>query len=193
MSPRSGALRLLAVPAAALLATAAAAAGSGGTSYTLVRSKSSLTYLFTQAGGTNEGSFKSFSVSFDPAGGRLSVVIDMRSFDTGDAQRNGILAGPPMLDVAQYSEARFTSTRIERTPAGFAATGLLTIRGVTRNVTVPFAWRTVAGPEGRTGYLTGQTTIRRLDFGIGQGEWKSTEWVGNDVTVRYSLQLSSPP
>jgi len=38
-------------------------------------------------------------------------------------------------------------------------------------------------------YMAGKTVIRRLDFGVGQGDWKSTEWVGNEVTVTFNLRL----
>jgi hypothetical protein len=31
--------------------------------------------------------------------------------------------------------------------------------------------------------------IQRLDFGVGQGEWKSTEWVGDDVKLHYDVPL----
>jgi hypothetical protein len=40
------------------------------------------------------------------------------------------------------------------------------------------------------GYLSGLATLQRLDFGVGQGQWQSTEWLGNEVTVRYSLVLA---
>jgi hypothetical protein len=35
--------------------------------------------------------------------------------------------------------------------------------------------------------------VHRLDFGVGQGDWKSTEWVGNDVTVSYTVRLIAAP
>jgi polyisoprenoid-binding protein YceI len=38
-------------------------------------------------------------------------------------------------------------------------------------------------------YMTGKTLIRRLDFGVGQVDWKSTEWVGNEVTITFNLRL----
>jgi hypothetical protein len=60
---------------------------------------------------------------------------------------------------------------------------------VSRDIHVPFTFRT-ANEQGKpSGYLLGKTTIKRLDFGVGQGDWKSTEWVGNDVSVSYSLRL----
>lgn len=179
----------LAVAAGALLAPAAARAAAPV--YTAVAEQSSLTYTFTQAGAENQGRFKSFSVSFDPAASRLDVVVDMRSFDTGDQQRNDTLGGKDFFDVAQYPQSRFSASRMEKTPTGYEATGSLTLRGVTRNVSIPLTWRTATVQGHPAGYLSGQMTLRRLDFGVGQGQWQSTDWVGNEVTVRYSLTLTA--
>jgi len=55
---------------------------------------------------------------------------------------------------------------------------------------VPLTLRTVTEQGKPVSYLTGQTTIKRLDFGVGQGDWKSTEWVGDAVTVSYSVRLT---
>jgi len=180
--------RTLALLAGASLVTLARA-GVPDTTYTLLRKHSSLTYTFTQAGGANQGRFKTYAVSFDPAAGRLRVVIDMRSFDTGDGQRNGILGGKSFFDVAQYPRATFAASRLRKTAAGYRAVGRLTLRGVTRTVVVPFTWHLARVDGRRVGLLSGQTTIQRLNFGIGQGQWHSTEWVGNAVTVRFALEL----
>jgi hypothetical protein len=40
--------------------------------------------------------------------------------------------------------------------------------------------------------MTGKSLVKRLDFGVGQGDWKSTEWVGADVTVTFNLRLIAP-
>jgi cytochrome b561/polyisoprenoid-binding protein YceI len=171
-------------------AHAPAAAPSDGASYGLLAAQSSLTYTFIQAGARARGRFRSFAVTFDPAAGRLDVVIDVRSLDTGDSQRDGILGGSDFLDVARFPQARFTATRLERTTAGYRATGTLTLRGVSRPVTVPFTWRVATLQGSPVGYLAGEMTLRRLDFGVGQGQWHDTQWVGNEVTVGYSLVLT---
>lgn len=176
--------------AAALLVVPAAHAATAGSAFSLVAAHSSLTYGFTQAGAENEGRFKAFAVSFDPTAGQLQVVIDMRSFDTGDRQRNDILGGKDLFDVTQYPRSRFTASRVAKTATGYEAMGSLTLRGVTRNITVPFTWRTAMTQGRPVGYLSGQVIVRRLDFGVGQGQWQSTEWVGNDVTLHYSLELT---
>lgn len=184
--------RAMAAVLAAILLSAPPARAAGA-SYTLAAAQSSLTYAFTQAGAENQGRFKAFTVTFDPDAGRLEVLVDMHSFDTGDSQRNGILGGKDFFDVAQYPESRFTASHIERTATGYRATGSLTLRGITRNISIPFTWRTATVQGRQVGYLSGQTTLRRLDFGVGEGQWQSTEWVGNDVTVRYLLALTSRP
>ena len=38
--------------------------------------------------------------------------------------------------------------------------------------------------------MKGSASLKRLDFGLGQGEWASTEWVGDTVDVRFELKLS---
>jgi polyisoprenoid-binding protein YceI len=183
---------------AALLATVAAttcwAAGSGATHYTLDPAKSTLEYGFVQAGAQNKGTFRKYTVTLDLAadaasGGKLDVAIDMTSLDTGDKERDDTLRGPDLFDVAKYPQAHFSAEQIVKTANGYEAVGKLTLRGVTRDTRVPFNFRT-ASEQGKTvGYLTGKTTIKRLDFGVGQGDWKSTEWVANEVTVSYALRL----
>jgi cytochrome b561/polyisoprenoid-binding protein YceI len=181
-----GRITLAAVAAIVLAPPVARAAGPA---YVSVAAQSSLSYVFDQAGAENQGRFKSFAVSFDPAAALLEVVVDMRSYDTGDQQRNDALGGKDFFAAAQYPQSRFVASRIVKTAAGYEATGSLTLRGVTRNITIPFTWRTATMQGHAVGYLSGQATVRRLDFGVGQGQWQSTEFLGNDVTIRYSLTL----
>ena len=58
---------------------------------------------------------------------------------------------------------------------------------VARDLPVTFRFK---GPaDGKSAALTGEATIHRLDFGIGQGEWRDTKWLGNDVRVRFDIVL----
>jgi polyisoprenoid-binding protein YceI len=56
---------------------------------------------------------------------------------------------------------------------------------------VPFTFREAAEGGATVGYMTGKTVVRRLDYGVGQGDWKATDQAGNDVTVSFSLRLTS--
>jgi polyisoprenoid-binding protein YceI len=183
------------VSTAAFVAGAALAADPAPLAhYTLDPAKSTLDFQFVQAGAQNKGKFTKLAVTLDfsPAAlatSKLDVTVETNSLDTGDKERDDTLRGADLFAVAKFPQARFTSTQITKTTTGYDAAGKLTIRGVSRDVHVPFAFRTADEQGKPAGYLTGQTTIRRLDFGLGQGDWKSTEWVGNDVAVSYSLRL----
>ena len=165
------------------------------TRYTLDPAKSKLEYTFVQAGAQNKGAFKKLSATLEfaadgLAASKLDVIVDMSSLDTGDKERDDTLRGADLFDVAKYSQSRFTSAQIVKTANGYDAVGKLTLRGVSRDVHVPFTLRTATEQGKPVGYLTGQTTIKRLDFGVGQGDWKSTEWVSDAVTISYSVRLA---
>src|SRR5262249_50860953 len=148
-----------------------------------------------QAGAQNKGKFTKYAVTLDfsadsLAASKLDVVVEMSSLDTGDKERDDTLKGADLFTVAKFPQSHFTSTQITKTANGYDAAGKLTIRGVSRDVHIPFSFRTVDEQGKPAGYLLGRTTIKRLDFGVGQGDWKSTEWVGNEVVVSYSLRLA---
>jgi polyisoprenoid-binding protein YceI len=167
----------------------ALAADAAPAHYSLDPAKSTLEYQFTQAGALNKGKFTKFTVTLDfsadsLATSKLDVVVDMASLDTGDKERDETLKSADLFSVAKFPQSRFTSTQITKTANGFDAVGKLTIRGVARDAHIPFTFRTADA-----GYLLGKTTLKRLDFGVGQGDWKATDQVGNDVAVSYSLRL----
>jgi polyisoprenoid-binding protein YceI len=164
------------------------------THYTLDPAKSTLEFQFTQAGAQNKGKFTRFAVTLDfspdnLAGSKLDVVVEASSLDTGDKERDDTLKSADLLSVAKFPQARFTSTQIAKTANGYDAVGKLTLRGVSRDIHVPFAFRTADEQGKPAGYLLGKATIKRLDFGVGQGDWKATDQIGNDVSVSYSLRL----
>jgi len=185
---------LVVAGATKMVGIARAADAAPVTRYTLDPAKSTLEFQFQQAGAQNKGKFTRYSVTLDfspdnPATSKLDVVVETGSLDTGDKERDDTLKGADLLGVAKFPQARFTSTQITKTANGYDAVGKLTLRGVSRDIHVPFSFRTADEQGKPAGYLLGKTTIKRLDFGVGQGDWKSTEWVGNDVSVSYSLRV----
>jgi polyisoprenoid-binding protein YceI len=175
-----------------------AAHAADATHYTLDPAKSTFEYQFTQAGALNKGKFTKYTVTLDfsadsLATSKLDVVVDMGSLDTGDKERDETLKSADLFAVAKFPQSRFTSTQITKTANGYDAVGKLTIRGVSHDVHVPFSFRTADEQGKPAGYLLGKTTIKRLDFGVGQGDWKATDQVGNDVAVSYSLRLVPAP
>jgi polyisoprenoid-binding protein YceI len=64
------------------------------------------------------------------------------------------------------------------------------LRDVTREIRVPFEFAATAGATAR---LKGSTRVRRLDFGVGQGDWQGTEWIADEVRVEFDLSLRRTP
>jgi polyisoprenoid-binding protein YceI len=162
----------------------------------LDQSKSTLEFTFQQAGAQNKGRFTRFPVTLDfspadPATGRLEVTVEITSLDTGDHDRDETLRSADLFDVAKFPRAHFLATQFSRTATGFEAIGKLTIRDATRDVRVPFTFRTATENGAAVGYMSGKTSLRRLDYGVGQGDWKATDQVGNDVAVSFALRLTA--
>ena len=186
---------LLAISASALAWASSPALAAAPARYSLDPAKSTLEYAFVQAGAQNKGAFKKYTTTLDfaadnLAASKLDVVVDMASLDTGDKERDDTLRGADLFDVARNPQARFSSTQIVKTANGYDAVGKLTLHGVSRDTHVPFTLRTATEQGKPVSYLTGKTTIKRLEFGVGQGDWKSTEWVGDEVTITYSVRLT---
>jgi len=180
---------------ALVLSAAAVADTAAPVHYSVDAARSLLRFSFVQAGAENTGRFRSMKgdITFAPdnlAGSRIDVTIDVASLDTGDEERDTTLKGADLFDVAKYPQARFIATKlVAKGTSRFDAQGKLTIRNVTRDLNVPITFQTKTEQGKTVGYMTGRVTIRRLDFGVGQGEWKSTEWVNDNVTVSFSLRL----
>ena len=120
------------------------------------------------------GSFNEFEGSgyFDadqPANSHLELVIKTASIDTRNADRDGHLRGNDFFAMDEYPKITFRSTSVEQTGhAEYRVTGDLTIKGITKPVSVDFDYTgAVVDPWGnqRIG-LEGNTTINRKDWGV---------------------------
>ncbi len=154
-------------------------------------SSGTLEFTATQADAKFTGAFKRFHVVLDfdpaqPARGKLDVSVETASIDTQDGERDEILRGPDFFSTAKHPKALFHAVRFERVGAGWRASGELTIRGVKKAVPVTFT----LAPAGAATVMKGSASLKRLEFGLGQGEWASTEWVGDAVDVRFELKLA---
>jgi polyisoprenoid-binding protein YceI len=180
---------------ATFLAAPAFAAATAPVKYTLDSAASLLRFSFVQAGANSSGRFGKFNadVTFGadnlPAS-KIDVSVDIASLDTGDQERDDTLKTADLFDVAKYPKARFVSSKIQFVGAGrYEAIGKLTIRNVTKEIKLPLTFQVKDEKVRQVGFLAGRTTLKRLEYGVGQGEWKSTEWVNDEVQVSFSLKL----
>lgn len=137
---------------------------------------------------------RSAEIDFDPEHperGSVTAVIDPASIDTGQAGRDEHLRSPDFLDTANHPEITFRSHAIEPRGSRFAIHGDLTIRGVTRPVTLDAGIGGVV-PDMRGGTraaFTARTRIDREAFGLNwnvaleAGGWL----VGRELNVEIEL------
>ena len=105
----------------------------------------------------------------DPSRSHLELTIKADSIDTRNADRDAHLRGNDFFDMETYPQITFSSTGVEHVDSDhFRVTGDLTIKGVTKPVTVDFEYTGYAvDPFGnhRVGF-EGSTTVNRKDWGV---------------------------
>ena len=179
------------------LATALAlfAAPGFAATWTVDPGKSKLGFSGTQTGEGFSGTFKSWTGTIDydpaqPAAAHVAMTIDVGSAATGDPQRDEALPGEDWFNASKFPKATFEATGFS--PKGgdaFETTGKLTIRGVSKDVTLPFTLKV----DGDTAHATGKATLVRTTWDVGQGSWASDQYVGFGVDVDVDLTAKRQP
>lgn len=150
--------------------------------------RSEIKATFKQFNAPVSGVFKKFSgdVVFDPAkpqATRANLTLQTNSFDLGEAQYNKEVAGPDWFDAQKHPQALFKITAVKALATGLQGEGELTLRGVTRKLVFPVTVAVKSGVQ----TFTGKATIKRLDFGVGQGDWSDTALVADAVVIDFKL------
>lgn len=187
---------IVAAMAAALFLNAAPAMAAEAPAWTVDMSQSRIVFVGRQMRVPTEGRFATFTatVRFDPsdlAASAADIVIDTASATSGNPMIDRELRKETWFAVARFPEARFTTASFRETGKGlFEAAAKLTLRGVARDVVLPFGLRIgddPADPAHLLAHAEGEMTIGRLAYGIGQGEWADTSIVADEVTIRIVL------
>jgi len=176
--------RWLVIAAAAIALPALAA-----TALKTDAAKSKVTITFKQMNVPVDAQFKKFNaaISYDaakPENSKANVDIDVASFDLGDPMYNQEVQKKEWFNTAQFPKASFVSTQIKAGAAGkLDVTGKLTIKGKTSDVSFPLSVK----KEGSAQVFEGTLPIKRLTYGIGDGEWKDTSIVADDVSIKFRV------
>jgi len=167
-------------------------------SYTIDPTHSRIGFVARHAMVTKvRGSFNEFEGSGrldadNPANSSLQLTIQSASIDTRNADRDSHLRSNDFFDMDTYPEITFVSTSVAQTDDDeFEVTGDLTIKGVTKPVTIEFEYTgTAVDPYGNTRIgLEGTTTVNRKDWGI---TWNAAleaggVLVGEKVTLEFDV------
>ena len=131
-------------------------------------------------------------IRFDPnnlPGSTARVVIEMASAVDGVALHERNLPTAPWFNVAAHPTATFRAAEFRRLGgANYEARGELTLRGRTRNVTLPFTLNIT----GNRAVMNGRTTIDRTDFDIGE-DTDADEMISRDVEVVVHIEAQRAP
>jgi polyisoprenoid-binding protein YceI len=143
--------------------------------YTIDPSHSRLGFVARHAMVTKvRGGFNDFAGTFtidgsDPAASRAELTIEAASIDTRNADRDAHLRSNDFFAMDTYPQLRFVSTAVEQLSAtDYRVTGDLTLRGVTKPVTIELEYTGAAvDPWGNTRVgFEGATQINRKDWGV---------------------------
>lgn len=155
--------------------------------------KSNVTIVFKQMNVPVEAKFKQFTTQIDfnsaqPEASKASVDIAIPSFDLGDPDYNKEVLKKEWFNAQQFAKASFVTSSIKASagaPAGskYDVAGKLTIKGKTTDVSFPLSVK----KEGNAQVFDGSLPIKRLTYNIGEGEWKDTSMVADEIIIKFHL------
>jgi cytochrome b561/polyisoprenoid-binding protein YceI len=155
----------------------------------------SLGFTVTVSGQTVQGSFKRWNaeIELDPEDtkdGRIAATIDLASVGSGDAERDGMLAGSDFFATSAHPRASFSARDIRKLGGNrFEARGTLTLKGVSRPLRLPFT----LDIDGDRARAKGRASFDRRSFKVGEGQFEGTEEVGGDVRVSLDFRARRKP
>ena len=155
---------------------------------------SSLAFATKYDGEVFTGRFGGFDtkLSFDPQqldAARLDVTIELAGTQTGNADRDSTLSSSDFFNVAKFARARYVADSFRALGGDrYAADGTLSLRGVSRPVTLEFSWT-----PGSPALLAGRATVRRLEFGVGGGDWADTALIPDTIAISTKVVFKPKP
>jgi polyisoprenoid-binding protein YceI len=145
---------------------------------------STLVFATKYDGEVFTGKFPGFqtTLSFDPANlaaSKLDVAIPLAGANSGNGDRDATLQGADFFNVAKFATAHYRASTFRALGGNqYAADGTLELRGVSKPVTLTFTWNPGAQPV-----LTGKATVKRLEFGVGGGDWADTKTIPDETAI----------
>lgn len=155
----------------------------------LDNAKSNLQITFKQMEVPVQASFKRYTVSIDLnekqiEQSKTQVEIDMNSLELPAPEYNSEVRKKEWFNAAQFPKATFVSTSMKLiSPGKLQVSGNLSIKGKVIATSFPLNYKT----EGTQQSFEGSLPIKRLVFGIGDGEWKDTSMVADEVIIKFKV------
>ena len=178
--------------ASLLAALLAASLTAGAAPLKTDAAKSSVAAVFKQMNVPVEAKFTRFNAAIDydaakPDAAKATVDIETASLDVGDPDMNKEVAKKDWFNSAQFPKASFVSSAIKSGgPGKLTVNGKLTIKGKSADVSFPLTVKNDAGKL----VFEGALPIKRLTYNIGEGEWKDTSMVADEVVIKFRVSAA---
>lgn len=159
--------------------------------YEVVPQRSWLRFEVTQSDSILRAELKNFQTNIlfhpqNPKESHVRVVIRLGDIQSAAQDLVTNVVKPEWFDVPHFPEAVFESKEIiQVSPNHFLAKGDLILRGISKPVEVNFMYSQL---DLNSALVEGAATVKRLDYGVGQGDWKKTNIIKDDVVVRFRLE-----
>lgn len=143
------------------------------------------------------GMFKEYdgAITFDPndlAASKIEMTVQAASIDTRNEQRDGHLKSPDFLDAEKFPTLTFVTKSIAKEGEVYNLTGDLTIKGVTKEITIPAEISgPVNSPMGGTAIgIAANFKINRQDYGVSFNKTMDNGGfvVSDDVTIDVTIE-----
>ena len=133
----------------------------------------------------------------DPSKSTVEFTAKSTSIDTGVAGRDRHLRTADFFDVEKFPDLTFKSTKVEKKGKGWMVSGDLTMRGVTKPVSIPFEVTGFVPGGERAGAkigISGETNINRRDFGVNYGNNlpSGVRQIVDEVKVLRAIEAGKP-
>ena len=148
------------------------------------------------------GFFRDFTgtVNYDaaePSKSTVQFTAKMTSVDTGVGGRDNHLRTKDFFEVETHPEMVFKSTSVTKKGNGWVLNGDLTMKGVTKPVSIPFEITGFIPGGERAGAkigIVGETSINRRDFGVNYGNNmpNGVPVLSDDVKIVLQIEAAKP-
>ncbi len=167
------------------------------TTYEIDTAHSNIGFSMPILGGLSNvrGKFTDFTVAIvyddaDVTKSSVNATIKATSIDTGIERRDAHLRNPDFFDVEKFPEITFKSSRVEKKGNQLIAHGTFTMRGVSKEITLPFTINGVS-KDAKTGKttlgVTARTSLNRRDYGVNFSNPNNPNFLGDVVELELSL------
>jgi len=187
----------------ALLAAVLLLFGAGGTAlaapdWQVDTEASRVGFTAWQSGSPVPGEFENFKAAIrfardDLDNSAVDVQIEIASVATGSMDRDQTVTSPSLFHAQKYPTAHFQADRfVHREGDTYVAKGRLTMRDRTHPVDLPFELDITEADDRLKAVAEGQVTVKRLRWGVGQGQWEDTSMVPNEVRIEIRIVATRP-